>query len=93
MADAIYWLDSSESPGCATVKVFYKEPSRLDSMAHKLTGHRIWRIEIEEILKPSTVSKLKLYPGRRMTVSGKHLGFRKDRILPDLAKLMGRDDN
>ena len=93
MADAILWLDNTESPGCATVKVFYKEPTPEDTAVHKMTGHRVWRIEIEEVLKPSAVRRLKLYPGRRMTVSGKHLGFRKDRILPDLARLMGQDDN
>ncbi len=93
MADAIFWLDNTESPGCATVKVFYKKPTPLDTAVHRMTGHRVWRIEIEEVLKPSAVRRLKLYPGRRMVVSGQHLGFRKDRVLPDLEKRMGQNGN
>ena len=71
MADAIYWLDNTETPGCALVKVLDTELSVKDTVVQTLTGHDLWRIEIEEVLKPSAVRRLKLRPGRKMVVSAK----------------------
>ena len=87
MSDAIYWLDNTDTPGCAMVKILDKKFSVEDAVVQMLTGHDLGRIEIEEVLKPSAVRRLKLRPGRRMVVSGKYLSFRKDRPLPHLAEL------
>ena len=87
MTDAIFWLDNTDTPGLATVKILEKKFGVEDAVVQTLTGHDLWRIEIEEVVRPSAVRRLKLRPGRRMVVSGKYLNFRKDRPIPELAEL------
>lgn len=65
-SEAVFKLDDSQTPGFARVRIMGQA-----SVMLKGAQHALWRVEVVEIIRPSTIRRVR--PGQKLNVSEKHL--------------------
>ena len=74
LEQAVFRLDDGDNPGEAIVKVHTKLDTQQARTIKAITGYDLYRIEIQEITKPSTFAANPKV-GKVMAVSEFHLEF------------------
>jgi hypothetical protein len=65
---ALFLLDDSDPPGQAIVEI-------VSGPHGSSLGYRLWGIQVKEIIRPSKMRFDRLAPGKKITVSERHLRF------------------